>query len=171
MTQKVHETKETLYRPQFEHDACGIGAVVNLDGHPTHATVNDALSIVEKLEHRAGKDATGETGDGVGILSQIPHAFFSKDAAAHHLNLGEAGDYGVAMLFFHSLGLKAAQTRKLLETIVEKMMCRSLVGVRFPCVPKFWESAHAIACPISCSCLFADRKMWNAALRLTGDCI
>lgn len=136
MTQKVHETKKTLYRPQFEHDACGIGAVVNIDGHPTHATVNDALRIVEKLEHRAGKDATGETGDGVGILSQIPHAFFSKDAAAHHLNLGEAGDYGVAMLFFHSLGLKAAQTRKLLETIVEKNDVQIIGWRKVPVCPE-----------------------------------
>ena len=63
-----------LYRPEFEHDACGIGAVVDIQGRASHETVDDALKIVEKLEHRAGKDAEGKTGDGVGILTQIPHA-------------------------------------------------------------------------------------------------
>ena len=54
-----------------EHDACGIGAVINIDGKKDHKVLDDALSIVEKLEHRAGKDATGKVGDGVGILTQI----------------------------------------------------------------------------------------------------
>ena len=70
-----------LYRPEFEHDACGIGAVVDIQGRASHETVDDALKIVEKLEHRAGKDAEGKTGDGVGILTQIPHAFFARAAA------------------------------------------------------------------------------------------
>ena len=63
---------------QMEHDACGIGAVVQIDGTPSYDVVDQALHIVEKLEHRAGKDATGEVGDGVGILLQISHSFFSK---------------------------------------------------------------------------------------------
>ena len=67
-----------LYRADFEHDNCGIGAVVNIKGNQTHALVNDALKIVENLEHRAGKDADEKTGDGVGILTQIPHNFLKK---------------------------------------------------------------------------------------------
>ena len=69
------------YRPltqQPQHDACGIGAVVNISGQKTHRAVDDALKIVEKLEHRTGKDADGTTGDGVGIMTQIPHAFFER---------------------------------------------------------------------------------------------
>jgi glutamate synthase (NADPH/NADH) large chain len=69
-----------LYDPRFEHDACGIGAVVDIKGRKSHQTVDDALTIVEHLEHRAGKDAEGKTGDGVGILLQISHKFFSKVA-------------------------------------------------------------------------------------------
>ena len=65
---------------QREHDACGIGTIVNIDGRKDHRVLDDALHIVEKLEHRAGKDATGEVGDGVGILTQISHRFF-KEAA------------------------------------------------------------------------------------------
>ena len=62
---------KNLYSPRFEHDNCGIGAVVNIKGVKSHATVENALTIVETLEHRAGKDAEGKTGDGVGILLQI----------------------------------------------------------------------------------------------------
>ena len=67
-----------LYDPSFEHDNCGIGAVVNIKGIKSHKTVAQALSIVENLEHRAGKDAEGKTGDGVGILVQISHKFFTR---------------------------------------------------------------------------------------------
>ena len=75
----MNETdQKTLYQEAYEHDACGIGAVVSIDGVASHSIVNDALSIVERLEHRAGKDASGETGDGVGILLQISHSFFGS---------------------------------------------------------------------------------------------
>ena len=70
--------EQGLYSPRFEHDNCGIGAVVNIKGIKTHQTVENALKIVENLEHRAGKDAEGKTGDGVGIMLQISHRFFSK---------------------------------------------------------------------------------------------
>ena len=63
-----------------EHDACGIGAVVDIRGRQSRAVVDDALKIVEKLEHRAGKDALGRTGDGVGILTQVCHGFFRNAA-------------------------------------------------------------------------------------------
>ena len=94
------EKNRTLYDPSFEHDACGIGAVVNIDGTATHKIVDNALCIVEKLEHRAGKDATGETGDGVGILVQISHRFFKQAAKQEGIGLKEARDYGVGMFFF-----------------------------------------------------------------------
>ena len=90
---------KTLYEPSFEHDNCGIGAVVNIDGSKSHKIVDNALSIVEKLEHRAGKDASGETGDGVGILVQISHDFFKKAAADLIDGLGER-DYGIGQFFF-----------------------------------------------------------------------
>lgn len=90
---------KTLYESQFEHDACGIGAVVNIDGKKSHQVVDQALSIVEKLEHRAGKDASGKTGDGVGILVQISHTFFIKAAKVVGIHLGEERDYGVGMFF------------------------------------------------------------------------
>ena len=69
---------ENLYDKSFEHDNCGIGAVVNIKGIKSHKTVEDALTIVETLEHRAGKDAEGKTGDGVGILLQISHKYLQS---------------------------------------------------------------------------------------------
>lgn len=81
----------------IDRDSCGIGAVVSIDGVKSRSVVTDALTIVERLEHRAGKDASGTVGDGVGILTQIPHSFFK---AHSNLVTGEAGDYGVGMFFF-----------------------------------------------------------------------
>ena len=77
-----------LYNESFEHDNCGIGAVVNMQGEKSHQLVADALRIVERLEHRAGKDAEGKTGDGVGILTQISHRFFKKACAQAGIPIG-----------------------------------------------------------------------------------
>ena len=111
---------DTLYDPSFEHDACGIGAVVNIDGTASRKIVDNALSIVEKLEHRAGKDATGETGDGVGILVQISHTFFKKAAAENGIKLGDERDYGVGMFFFPQDKYIRSQAMKMLEVLAKK---------------------------------------------------
>ena len=79
---KIFMYSENLYDKSFEHDNCGIGAVVNIKGIKSHKTVEDALTIVETLEHRAGKDAEGKTGDGVGILLQISHKFFNGNTSS-----------------------------------------------------------------------------------------
>ncbi|MCI9461127.1 MAG: glutamate synthase large subunit [Oscillibacter sp.] len=109
-----------LYSPRFEHDACGIGAVVDIKGRKSHETVDSALKIVEKLEHRAGKDAAGETGDGVGLLLQVPHKLMVKAAGDLGIALGGERDYGVGMFFFPMDRLKRAQAKKMLEIIVAK---------------------------------------------------
>jgi glutamate synthase (ferredoxin) len=106
-----------LYDERFEHDACGIGAVISIKGKKEHKVVNDALKIVEKLEHRAGKDATGEVGDGVGIMTQISHDFFKKNSG---FELGEERDYGVGMFFFPQDTLRRSQAMKMFELISEK---------------------------------------------------
>lgn len=109
-----------LYDPRFEHDSCGIGAVVNIDGKQSRKIVDNALSIVEKLEHRAGKDATGETGDGVGILVQISHTFFKKAAAECGIDLKNERDYGIGMFFFPQDKFIRAQAMKMLELLAKK---------------------------------------------------
>ena len=87
-----------LYRPEFEHDACGIGALANLHGQKSHQILDDALSVLVNLEHRGGTGLEKNTGDGAGILFQVPHHFFRKAQKCGQI-LPAEGDYGVAMLF------------------------------------------------------------------------
>ena len=104
----------------LEHDNCGIGAVVNIKGKKTHRVVSQALEIVENLEHRAGKDAEGKTGDGVGILLQISHSFFREACKKAQIDIGEEREYGIGMFFFPQNELRRNQARKMFETIVKK---------------------------------------------------
>ena len=106
-----------LYEDRFEHDACGIGAVINIKGKKEYKVVDNALKIVEKLEHRAGKDSAGEVGDGVGIMVQISHNFFKKQSG---FELGGERDYGVGMFFFPQDTLKRNQAIKMFELIAKK---------------------------------------------------
>ena len=114
------EKRPGLYDPRFEHDNCGIGAVVNIKGVKTHQTVEQALHIVENLEHRAGKDGEGKTGDGVGIMLQISHKFFKKVTKPLGIDLGEEREYGVGTFFFPQDILARNQAMKMFEIIVEK---------------------------------------------------
>ncbi len=125
-----------LYDPTFEHDNCGIGAVVSIKGIKTHKTVSDALKIVENLEHRAGKDAAGETGDGVGILLQISHKFFKKTCKEAGIEIGDERDYGVGMFFFPAEELKQKQAMKMFEIIVEKENLQFLGWRKVPIKPE-----------------------------------
>ena len=133
------------------HDSCGIGGVVDIKGRKTHSTVDDALKIVEKLEHRAGKDASGKTGDGVGILLQISHNFFSKAAKEAGIELPPEREYAVAMIFFPQDKVKRARHKKLLEILLEKEGIPFLGWRKVPinseilgekalgCMPSIWQ--------------------------------
>ncbi len=118
----VKRTQPTapLYCPEFEHDNCGIGACINIKGVKSRESVENALKIVENLEHRAGKDAEGKTGDGVGILTQIPHKFFKKVTKPLGISIGEEREYGVGMFFFPQDELRKNQAKKMFEIIVGK---------------------------------------------------
>ena len=133
---KLTVPKAPLYRPEFEHDNCGIGACVNIKGRKSHGIVENALKIVENLEHRAGKDAEGKTGDGVGILTQIPHKFFEKTAKALGISLGGEREYGVGMFFFPQDELKRNQSKKMFEIIVEKEGLQFLGWREVPTYPQ-----------------------------------
>ena len=117
---KEIDSRQGLYRESFEHDNCGIGAIVNIKGVKSHSTVAGALRIVEHLEHRAGKDAEGKTGDGVGILLQVSHRFFSKVCKPLGITLGGERDYGVGMFFLPQDELKRNQAKNIFEVIVKK---------------------------------------------------
>ena len=112
--------QQGLYDPRFEHDNCGIGAVVNIRGEQSRYVVDSALTIVEKLEHRAGRDAEGKTGDGVGILVQMPYNFFISKTSELGYDIGGKGDFGVGMFFFPQSEMKRGQAMKLFELIAKK---------------------------------------------------
>ncbi len=114
------EQESGLYRQQYEHDACGIGAIISIRGERTRRTVDDALKIVEKLEYRAGKDATGKIGDGVGLMLQVPHRLFLRTMAEQGVALGEERDYGVGMFFFPQNTLLRSRAKKMFEIICQK---------------------------------------------------
>ncbi|MBQ3405503.1 MAG: glutamate synthase subunit alpha, partial [Oscillospiraceae bacterium] len=151
MAMNMNEEQWIHYGEITERDACGIGAVVDIKGRQSRRTVDNALKIVEKLEHRAGKDARGETGDGVGILVQICHKFFQAAAADCGIALGDAGDYGVGMFFFPQDTLKRRQAQKMLEVILHKQglpflgwrevpTCPEILGkTALDCMPKILQ--------------------------------
>ncbi len=124
-----------LYHPAFEHDNCGIGAIVNIKGRRSHDTVKNALEIVANLEHRAGKDGEGKTGDGVGILLQISHKFFSRVTKEMGIDIGEEREYGVGMFFFPQDEFKRNQAKKMFETIIEKEGMEFLGWRQVPIAP------------------------------------
>ena len=150
---------KSLYSPKFEHDNCGIGAVVNIKGKKSHDTVANALTIVETLEHRAGKDAEGKTGDGVGILLQISHKFFKKIADAElGITLGEERDYAVGMFFFPQNELARNQAKKMFEIIAEKEGLEILGWRVVPARPEVLGKRAAQCMPAIMQCFIKRPK-------------
>ncbi|MBO7395779.1 MAG: glutamate synthase large subunit [Ruminococcus sp.] len=152
--------QQGLYDPRFEHDNCGIGAVVNISGEQSRYVVDSALTIVEKLEHRAGKDAESKTGDGVGILVQMPHSFFIKEVAKLGHDIGAAGDFGVGMFFFPQNELKRNQAKKLFEMISKKN------GVEFIC----WREVPTDPSILGHKALSSMPHIMQAFVRRPADC-
>lgn len=165
----------------MEKDACGIGAIVRIDGTPGHDVVDKALHIVEKLEHRAGKDATGKVGDGVGILLQISHSFFSKICAAQDIELKEKQDYGIGQFFFPQQKLARNQAMKLFETIAAKEGCQFLGWREVPmepeilgapareCMPAIWQGFIQRPADVEKGARF-DRKLYVIRREFEKSC-
>ena len=95
--------KQGLYDPKFEHDACGIGLIANIKGKKSHDIIDSAIQILKNLAHRGGVGSEPDTGDGAGILIQIPHAFMKKVCVNEDIKLPNEGDYGVGMLFLSQI--------------------------------------------------------------------
>ncbi|MBB5183308.1 glutamate synthase large subunit [Catenisphaera adipataccumulans] len=124
---------QNSFPQQREHDACGIGMIVNMDGKKSHQVVNQALQIVERLDHRAGKDATGKVGDGVGILLQISHSFFAKKVP---FPLTKERGYGVGMFFFEQDYLARNLSKRTFTTIAETHGAKILGWRKVECHPE-----------------------------------
>lgn len=121
-----------LYNPEFEHDACGIGFVANIKGHKSHQHITDALTVLENMEHRGACGCENNTGDGAGILFQIPHEFFFDECIKLGVHLPENGKYGVGMIFFpKSIGLRE-ECRDIFNRAAEKLGLEILVYRKVP---------------------------------------
>ena len=157
--------KNGLYDPRFEHENCGIGAVVNMDGTSDRKVVDSALRIVETLEHRAGKDAEGKTGDGVGILLQISHTYFSKVAKEAGIQIGGKREYGIAMFFFPQTKEKYEKAMQTFEEVLKEEHLEFLGWREVPVDPdvlgtKALDSRH------SSRSRTTVKRVWNS----TGSC-
>lgn len=109
-----------MYSSQFEKDACGMGFVVNIKGKKSHSIIDDGLRILERLEHRGGAGADKDTGDGAGILVQIPHEFFKRECEVLGINLPVAGEYGVGMVFAHKYESLRNEQKRIFEEVVRE---------------------------------------------------
>jgi glutamate synthase domain-containing protein 2/glutamate synthase domain-containing protein 1/glutamate synthase domain-containing protein 3 len=119
--QKLKEAQEKgLYRPETEHDACGVGFVANIKGNRSHDIVAQALQVLGNLEHRGACGCDPLTSDGAGILFQIPYAFFAREAGKLGFSLGRPGQYGVGMLFLPQNSGSAEQCVEVIERVVRK---------------------------------------------------
>ena len=120
MSQEGLPVKQGLYDPEFEHDSCGVGFVVNLNGVKSHLIINQGLEVLSNLAHRGACGCDPETGDGAGILVQIPDEFFRKQCGDVGFKLPSSGEYGVGMVFLP----QDAKNRKSLENLLEKVVIK-----------------------------------------------
>lgn len=118
-----------LYREEFEHDSCGIGFVTNLKGKKSHDIIENALTMLTCMEHRGGTGFDVKSGDGAGILIQIPHDFLVTEASGLGINVPAVGDYGVGMVFFPSAPEQAEKCREVLNGAMQELGL-SLLGYR-----------------------------------------
>jgi len=118
--------RQGLYDPQFEHDACGVGFVVHMKGEKSHDIVENALTILCNLDHRGAVGAEFNTGDGAGILFQVPHSFLQKQIAAQGITLPDAGQYGVGMIYGSPDAEQRSRGRQCFEQVVAEEGLRVL---------------------------------------------
>ena len=152
--------KDGLYDPRFERENCGIGAVVNIGGKADTKVVDNALKIVETLEHRAGKDAEGKTGDGVGILLQISHDFFKKETEKCGIKIGDRREYGIAMFFFPQSESKVNYAKAAFEKVLEEESLE-LLG---------WREVPVNSGVLGSKALESMPTIMQAFIKKPGDC-
>jgi glutamate synthase domain-containing protein 2/glutamate synthase domain-containing protein 1/glutamate synthase domain-containing protein 3 len=113
-------TANNLYDPFYEHDSCGVGFVANINGRQSHKIVIDGITILKNLVHRGAVGGDRKTGDGAGMLTQIPHGFFVRECAKNNIKLPQPGAYGLGMLFLPMGAAKRADSKHVVETVVKR---------------------------------------------------
>ncbi len=113
--------RQGLYRPEFEHDSCGTGFITNIDGHKSNQIIDDALTMLENMEHRGACGCDPDSGDGAGILIQLPHEFFMEECSNLEISLPEPGEYGVGMIFLPKDSPLKKACRTAIDNAIEKL--------------------------------------------------
>ncbi len=120
MTQPAFPLKQGLYDPRYEHDSCGVGFVVDIKGRRSRRIVEQGIQVLLNLEHRGACGSEPNTGDGAGILLQIPHEFFARECENRKFKLPRGGDYAVGMVFLPRDGASRRECEHLFERIVNE---------------------------------------------------
>ena len=148
-----------LYDPAFEHDACGVGFIADLNGNKTHEIVSKGLEILVNLEHRGASGAEKNTGDGAGILVQMPHSFFLKVTSSIGIALPVPGTYGVGMVYLP----KEPKARKKIQGVVERCVSecgQSVIG---------WREVPTDASSLGPTAISAEPSIWQVFVRRAPD--
>jgi glutamate synthase (NADPH/NADH) large chain len=130
--EQTDSNQQGLYRPEFEHDSCGTGFITNINGHKSNQIILDALTILENMEHRGACGCDPLSGDGAGILIQLPHEFFMDECTSLEISLPEPGEYGVGMIFFPKDSVVKKACRTIIKNAVEKL---GLINLGYRKVP------------------------------------
>ncbi|RYZ95777.1 MAG: glutamate synthase subunit alpha, partial [Sphingobacteriaceae bacterium] len=120
------DSPQGLYRPEFEHDSCGTGFITNINGHKDYQIVHDALTMLENMEHRGACGCDPDSGDGAGILIQLPHELFMDECSNLEISLPEPGEYGVGMIFFPKEPALKKACRTIIGKSIEKLGLHNL---------------------------------------------
>jgi glutamate synthase domain-containing protein 2/glutamate synthase domain-containing protein 1/glutamate synthase domain-containing protein 3 len=132
MNSSFYPKAEGLYDPTFEHDACGVGFVAHLKGEQSHKIVSNALTLLANLEHRGAVGAEKNSGDGAGILTQLPHKFFKRVAKEQNINLPEFGEYGVGVVFLPRDPKAKIEAQSIVEECINELGQKSLGWRKVP---------------------------------------
>ncbi|WP_183574525.1 glutamate synthase large subunit [Mucilaginibacter sp. X5P1] len=115
------DSHQGLYRPEFEHDSCGTGFITNINGHKSNQIIDNALTMLENMEHRGACGCDPDSGDGAGILIQLPHEFLMEECSNLEMSLPEPGEYGVGMIFFPKDPSVKKACRNVITNAIEKL--------------------------------------------------
>jgi glutamate synthase (NADPH/NADH) large chain len=118
---QTESEQQGLYRPEFEHDSCGTGFIANINGHKSNQIIHDALTMLENMEHRGACGCDPDSGDGAGILMQLPHEFLMEECSDIEVSLPQPGEYGVGMIFFPKDSTLKKSCRTIITNAAEKL--------------------------------------------------
>jgi len=121
MKLKCYPSKEGLYDPEFEHDACGVGFVAHLKGQKSHDIVSKGLELLANLEHRGAVGAEKNSGDGAGILTQMPDKFMRRIAKEQGIDLPAFGSYAVGVVFLPRDPNAYTECQSIVEECIEEL--------------------------------------------------